>query len=242
MKIFFTLSLSLFLSFSLFAQEKETIEFPEEELAAETVLPVFDKVAVVKNRNINFGKRIELSGGVGMGLTEALYNNKNINLSASYNFDNSHSISINYYSILNDLSTMGKDLRDGKGLLLGQTFDASLLPHPESYLLANYQMNAYYGKISLAKKSVLNLTLYGILGGGIVNLSDKHVIGVDAGLGLKVFLTNNIALKADLTILVYNGPDPTTAPTNNSISLSSSDLDESLLYQNFFNFGLVYLL
>jgi hypothetical protein len=37
----------------------ETIEFPEEELATESVLPVFDKTVVVRNRTITRAGRVD---------------------------------------------------------------------------------------------------------------------------------------------------------------------------------------
>lgn len=239
----FLLFLVLMLSSSLvLSQENEVIEFPEEELASESVLPVFDKVFVVKNRNVVFSKRIELGLGGGIALTEALYDNKAGNINISYHFDETHSLNFFALAQANGLSSMGKNLAEGKGLLAGQTFDASLAPHPKSYMLLNYQMNAYYGKVSVTKQSVVNLSLYGLAGLGLVNFGDSNEVSLNLGLGQKIFFTPNFGLRLDLVLLAYNGPDPTSAVANNTSLLSSSDLDKSLFFQTFFTAGFIFLL
>ncbi len=223
----------------------QVIEFPDSELAQESVLPVFDKVEVVKSRNVPTEERFEMGGGAGLNLTEALYDNKNFNFNLSYNFTNLHAVNFIGIMPLEGLSAMGKDLAAGKGLSGGR-FDASLAPYPKSYMLLNYQITAYYGKISLSKNYVMNISLYGLAGLSSINLTDSSAVGAQVGMGQKFYLSKNLAIRMDLLGLTYSGPDPTSATTLNpnfvSSPVSSSSLKESLFFRTFFHFGLVYLL
>ncbi|MCB0356103.1 MAG: outer membrane beta-barrel domain-containing protein [Bdellovibrionales bacterium] len=224
----------------------EVIEFPEEELAQESVLPVFDRIEVVKSRNVPTKGRFEFGGGLGLNLTEALYDNKNFNLNLTYNFTNIHAVNFMYVSPFTGLSSMGQDLADGKGLSGGR-FDASLAPYPENFMMLNYQITAYYGKISLSKQFVMNIALYGLAGLTNVTFSDTSSIGAVAGLGQKFYFSKNFGIRFDLIGLTYSGPDPTSSkvtlnPVTVKEQVSSSDLDKTLYFRSFFNLGLVYLL
>ena len=223
----------------------EIIEFPEEELARESVLPVFDRIEVVKSRNVPTKERFEVGGGFGLNLTEALYDNKSFNVHVTYNFTNLHAFNFMYISPFTGLSDMGQDLADGKGLSGGR-FDASLAPYPEGYMMANYQITAYYGKISLSKKFVMNIALYGLAGLLNVTFSDTSSIGAIAGLGQKFYFNENFGLRFDLIVMTYSGPDPTTAPNTLNPNLitsqiSSAELKDTIYFRTYFNFGLVYL-
>lgn len=241
MWLFISIIISLLFSSSVKA---EVIEFPEEELAQESVLPVFDRIEVVKSRRVAVEERFEVGGGIGFNLTEALYDNKNFNVNLTYNFSNLHAVNFIFVSPFNGLSNMGQDLADGKGLSGGR-FDASLAPYPERYMLLNYQLTAYYGKISISKDYVMNIVLYGLAGLTQVAFSDSTSIGAVAGIGQKFYLTQNFGLRFDLLGTTYSGPDPTTAanlnPTLITSQVSSTSLKETIYFRTFFNFGLVYI-
>jgi outer membrane beta-barrel protein len=223
----------------------QLIEFPDNELAQESVLPVFDKVEVVKSRNVQNEKRFEFGAGFGLNLTEALYDNKNLNFNLTYNFTNLHAINIIGLMPIEGLSNTGSDLAAGKGLSGGR-FDASLAPYPQNYLSANYQITAYYGKISLSKDYVMNLSLYGLAGLSMIQFTDSSTVGAQFGMGQKFFFTKHLALRFDLLGYVYSGPDPTSAVSLNPNTVTepvpSSSLDETLNFRTFFNLGLTYIL
>jgi len=222
----------------------EVIEFPEEELATETVLPIFDKREVVKNRLVSTAKRIEVGLGFGLNLTEALYNNLNFGISATYHFDEVHGVNLTAIFVMDGLSDMGKDLRAGKGLSPGDTFDPSLAPHPENFLLGNYQFTAYYGKISLSKNYIMNLALYGLGGVGIVSFGDSTNFGANLGVGQKLYFSKDLAFRADLRLMAYRGPNPVDDKvplSTGSASVKSSDLDETTFYHTYLSVGLVFM-
>lgn len=222
--------------------ETEVIEVPEDELATETVLPVFDYREVVKNRRVNTKGRLEVGLAAGMNLTEALYNNMNISGSLGYHFTETHGANITYYSIMDGLSAMGGDLKEGRGNLQGDKFDPGLAPHPQSIWLASYQFTAYYGKISLTKQTVMNLSLYGLLGAGQVSFGDSSSVAINLGLGQKFYFTSRIALRFDLRVLSYSGPDPTSQALSNGQEVKSTDLENTTYVPIFLSLGFVFLI
>lgn len=228
----------------LFAAEQ--IEFPEEELATESVLPVFAKQVVVRDRKVKTAGRFEAGFGAGLNLVEPLYEQLTYNVFAAYHFDEIHGLNFSGFFLSTDLSTAGKDLQAGKGLVSPNTFDASRAPIVESMYFANYQFTAYYGKLSVTKQSTMNLSLYGLAGLGLINWTDSSTFGVDVGLGQKLYFTPNLALRIDLMLSLYQGPDPTSPKDpgglqSGGLKLESDQFDSTLYVHPFLTGGLVYL-
>lgn len=221
----------------------ETIEFDDEELASESVLPVFDKTIAVKNRKIKTAGRFEVGAGAGLNLIEALYNKMEINVNATFHFSEIHALNVFAHILQTDLSNMGTDLQAGKGLDAGQTFDASRAPAVSSILLANYQHNAYYGKISLSKQNVMNVAVYGILGAGLVQFEDSTNVAFNVGFGQKFYFTPSFALRFDMQLTMYQGPDATSKfPLSaGGEKLGSDDFDQTTFFRSFLTAGAVFL-
>jgi outer membrane beta-barrel protein len=187
-------------------------------------------------------------------MTEPLYDPSNYNLLGSYHFDEIHALSITALFMNKGLSEEGVALQNGEGLFQGTNFDAELAPSMESMYLFSYQVAAYYGKISLTKQTVANLTLYGLLGGEMVSFGDSSHFGFHVGLGQKFYMGSHAALRLDLRLLAYQGPDPTsdscrlntgTAATPECRTRgerSSSDLDTRVYYHTLLNVAAVFLL
>lgn len=242
MKWLLSLSICLFLSSVSYA---ETIEFDEEELSTESVLPVFEHKSVVKNRLVSLSNRFELGAGLGLNLIEALYQPMTVSLIGTYHLDELNGINI-FAQVLNtSLSDMGQNLKNGK--ILGQsgaTFDASRAPAPQSLVLANYQFSAYYGKISLTKQTVMNISLYGLIGAGIMNFEDGSNAAFNVGFGQKFYFNENVALRFDLQLTAYQGPDATSKLplTTGGPKLTESDFEKEIMFRSFLTANIVFLL
>lgn len=242
------LSLALYMSaiISLPAFAAETIEFPEEELARESVVPVFENSRSVLNRNILTEGRFEMGGGAGLSLNDAFYNPMNFAITASYHFDEMHAVNFNGTFWMDGLSTYGKQLERGEGLN-GANFDASYAPHPSSMYLANYQFTAFYGKISLSKQTVMNLTLHGLAGLGMIQMDGVSPITANFGFGQRFYFTKRLAFRMDLSLLVYQGPDATSVDLDEinappPPAPPASAFDDSLQFQTLLQAYLVFLL
>ena len=206
------LFLALFASFATFADD---IEFPEEELARETTLPVFDKRRIVLNRSVLTEKKIEVGAGFGLEMNEPFYTDYMFNVQGTYNLTDVHAIHLLGLFWMDGLSNYGEQLKKGKPVSTANpsgvdAFDASKAPHPVWGLFANYEFIAYYGKISVSKLGVMNLNTFGIAGLGYMNMDTVNTFGLNLGVGQNFFFTKNFGLRFDLRYLIFNGPNPST--------------------------------
>lgn len=221
----------------------DTIEFPEEELATETVLPVFEKVRSVLNRNVETAKRIEIGGGVGLALNEPFYNPLNFSGNVTYHLTNQHAFNANAHFFMGGTTDYADQLKRGEGLNAGQSFDPSEAPEPKFMVFGNYQFTAYYGKLSVSKQSVMNLTLFGLAGVGVVQTGGISNLGVNVGFGQNFYFTPQLAARFDLKLVMYNGPDATSRDLLTGGSKpAEGDFDTNWFFKTYLSLGLIYML
>lgn len=239
------------------AQAKK-IRLSEDELSQEAVMPVFDEKLVIKNRRVTHAKKIELGLFGGNVMSEAIYDPLTFGGSLAYHFDNTHGIFVAVGLYQDKLSSNGKRLKSGDVIPVGggggpgteKYFDASRAPHKEFMVAGHYQYTAYYGKVSLTKESVMNLSLYGLLGGGAYLMDGDVAPMINLGVGQRFYFTKNIAFRLDLLLSSFYGPDITsTAGTANSLDNSApaakvdaSAFDKKMLFDTQINFGITLLL
>lgn len=221
----------------------ETVEFPDEELATETVLPVFDKTRSVLNRNVQTVGRLEVGGGAGMALNEPFYNPMNFSANATYHLNELHAVNVNGTFFMSGLNSYGKQLQAGEGLAAGESFDASKAPAPKWMLLGNYQFTAYYGKLSLSKQAVMNLTLFGLAGIGVIQTGGITNYALDVGFGQNFYITPRLAARFDIKLLMYNGPDATSLDLEQELAAPDEGAFETnWFFKTYLSLGLVFLL
>lgn len=224
----------------------DDIEFPEEELARETTLPVFDKRRAVLNRNVITTERFEFGLGGGIEMNEPFYNDYMFGLQGTYNFTDVHALNVQGLMWMDGLSNYGDQLKAGTKITGagGGTvyFDAEKAPHPKWAIFGNYQFLAYYGKISLSKQSVMNLNLFALAGLGYINMDSVGVPAINLGLGQNFFFTNNFGVRADLRWLIYQGPDATSQDLSPNRNPSASSFDSRIFYIGQMGLSLVFLL
>ena len=232
--------------FFAFSAHSVKVHFPDEELAAESVLPLVDTSEVILNRNISLKHRTELSLGLGIGLDEPFYFKFYPMGFVTFSLTEIHAVGLagGYFPPL--LSSAGKDLREGKGLE-GKTFDPSKAPYPQYGIFLNYLYTPYYGKISLAKRGVLNLSIYGFAGAGLVvsNQNDQFP-AFDLGFGKKLYFNKWLGVKASIDFFSYYGPATARLELGEgagSVSYSSLKPDQKRFNINtIFHFGVFGLL
>ena len=111
-------------------------------------------------------------------------------------------------------------------------------------ILLDYQFTAWYGKISVTKNSIWNLSIYGLLGAGFVSFTDSSTVALNLGFGQKMYLTRNLALKTDLRFHFYQGPNPASAKEKlrrGSAEVSSDDLDKILYIPTILQTSLMFI-
>lgn len=211
MRKFLFLSAALLICAHAYAED---IEVPEEELARETTLPVFNKRRIVLNKNVITAQKFEVGAGAGVEMNEPFYNTTMFGAQGTYNFNDVSAVNVQGLFWTGGLSSYGNQLKTANGTAgqpkFRESFDASKAPHPTYALIANYEYIAYYGKISLTKQAVMNLNTFALAGLGYLNLNPLNTVALNLGIGQNFFLTNSIGLRWDLRMLIFQGPDPTS--------------------------------
>lgn len=228
-----SLLLCLALLFSSYpAIAEDPFEVPEEELGRETTLPVFDQRRAVLNRSVLTDKRFEIGVGAGLEMNEPYYNDMMFGLQGTYNFNETAAVNVQGLFWMDGLSSYGEQLKTGNAGPVNPrpAFDASKAPHPVWALIANYQFIAYYGKISLSKGAVMNLNLFGVAGLGYMNIDPLNTVTFNVGVGQNFFFTKSFGLRADLRMLIFQGPDATSQSLQAGDNPSASAFDDRIYF------------
>ncbi|MGZ3744987.1 MAG: outer membrane beta-barrel domain-containing protein [Pseudobdellovibrionaceae bacterium] len=252
--------LSLFLSFFIaisflksVALATEVVELPTEELATESVYPVFDKPVSVKNRNVITSGHFEIGGYYGNALTEPIFNVSKFGLAGYYHLNEDHAIGGFFETNASGLSKYGEQLRDVPGTTAGTHIhlDFTRAPAPQSTFMVDYNFKAFYGKMSLSKSLVFNLSTFGSASAGFVKYQNKSYLGVAVGLGQKYYLTKSFSLRWDLRMFANNAPIPFYNSTGNPYTMDPTDavktappydqFSERLTYTTNLNVGVTYM-
>lgn len=229
-----------------------TIEFPEEELAKESVLPVFDGgTTAVKSRRVVQDEKFEVGAMVGFIFNEPFFDPMTYGIHAGYHFNNFHSLHINAFlrneSLSSDAEQVDKDLGSQPG---AQIINFSVVPVPKYLATVDYQLTPYYGKISLSKETTMNLALYVFGGAGMIDVGGEMTWIANVGVGQNLFITKNFGLRMDLKFLMYEGPnvtsrpditDPTTGPRPTA-TVDPSVFDQQFNFSPSVMIGAVFLL
>lgn len=184
-----------------------TIEFPEEELARESVLPVFDNAVAVKSRLVPTASRLELGLALGSAMNEPFFNTSRFGGHLAYHFTETHAVVLMGQMYQTGLGKNGKalagtDLNNGAGELF---IRMEYAPQPKYHFLVNYQMTPYYGKISVFKDFVMNLSLYGLMGVGVVDVGGETTPALNLGIGQKFYFNRRWGVRADLGLMAFEG-------------------------------------
>lgn len=202
------------------------IELPDEELARESVLPVFEKTTAVLNRNVETKKRLQVGIGGGMEVNEPFYSDLTYGAMGVYHFNEIHGLNVQFQMWNEGLSSYGKQL------LEEENHDASLSSQPKWAVIGNYEFVAYYGKISLTKKAVMNLNLFANAGIMFMNLDDRSTVGLNLGIGQTFFFTKHLGLRVDLKCVIYNGPNAATVDFRSNPAPTKNDFKEDVHFNN----------
>lgn len=187
--------------FSIDSQAAE-VNVPKDELAQESVYPIFDNPVSVKNRNVQDTGTFDIGIFGGMAITEPIASTTKIGFDVNYHYSEIHSFGLIYAKNSTGLSKDAQGLKDDFGLDFGRA------PYPEYSLFADYNYKLYYGKLSITKTGVVNTSIYYSGSAGIIKYVHKSYPTVSAGVGERFYFTNNLALKVDLRLFMGNAPSP----------------------------------
>ena len=177
------LILTLILNQIAFAQ----VEVPKDELATETVYPIFDQAKSVRNRNVQTTGRIDVGLFAGLALTEPIANTTKFGVAANYHFSEYHSLGLFFVSNSSGLSKDAEGIKESFGL------DFSRAPQPKTMVMFDYNYKPYYGKMSFTKTGVINTTIYGSGSLGAIQYQHKTYPALGIGLGERFYFGKNFS-------------------------------------------------
>ncbi|MEQ1723725.1 MAG: outer membrane beta-barrel domain-containing protein [Pseudobdellovibrio sp.] len=213
------------------------INVPKDELAQESVYPIFDNMISVKSRNVKDSETFDIGIFGGLAITEPISNTSKFGVSLNYHFNQAHSLGLIYAKNSNGLS------KDAEGLKSDFGLDFTRAPFPEYSLLADYNYKLFYGKLSVTKNGVINTSIYFSGSGGIIKYIHKSYPAIAIGMGERFYFTNNFALKIDLRFFINNAPIPfktgALLPANPIPSYDS--FEDRITYTTNLEVGLNYL-
>ncbi len=230
-------ALALFGGKAIAASADEVVELPTEELARESVYPVFDKPISVKTRNIITEGKLEGRFFYGVAMSEPIFNVSRLALGGAYHFSENHSLGLIFAKNSSGLSTYSNQL-DSK-----YNLDFSRAPYPEYSILADYNFNAYYGKLSVTKKGVYNTTTLLSTALGVIKYIHKTYPAAAIGVGEKVYFTKKFSIRLDLRLYINQAPIPFLANhmTRKDPKPNYNDFDERITYTNNLELGTDYI-
>ena len=197
------LFLSIAVAASLALALDEVIKFDEDELSRETVLPKFDRPDVVKSRNVITANKIEVAPFFGIVTTEPIYNQSKFGFNLAYHWSEDADVSLNFSKYSGGLNSQYTDSLKGQ-----YNLDFNRAPKQNYAGFINYEYKAYYGKISLTKQGVMNLSTYFLAGPGMIAYEHKSYMGLDFGVGQKFYFSKTFALRFDVKFQYAQGPSP----------------------------------
>ena len=212
------------------------IRFPDRELSRESVLPYFKEPKMILDRRVTLKYRVELGALYSYGFDRLpFYYPHYAKGLLSFYFSESQGISLTgtYFPPVfrreNEEIPLGADLTQNSAsqASTGQAsegpapaalqasagapknFRVQNAPYPLLMGFLNYQYAPYYGKISLAKRVVMNLSIYGFAGPGMILFNDNlKAPALNIGIGQKLYLTKWLAVRGDIVFYGYYGPHP----------------------------------
>lgn len=180
----------------------QDVEVPEDELAQESVYPIFDDAPSVKNRNVVTSGNIDVGLFAGLALTEPIANSTKMGLTLNYHFNEVHMLGIYFTANSSGLS------RDAQGLKDDFKLDFNRAPKPKNSLFLDYNYKPFYGKLSITKNGVINTIIYGSASLGMVQYEHKSYPGLGLGIGERFYFTNHFSMKVDLRVFGHSAPIP----------------------------------
>lgn len=220
------------------AKPKNIVGFSEDELARESVLPKFDNPVSVLHRNVKTIHKVSLGAFLGMNLAEPFFSQSSFGLTATYHMNEIHGVNFLFNTWFEQLSSYAEQLQEQPDTAL----NLHLAPAPKTLLLASYQYAAYYGKMSLSKDIVSNLSLFGTAGVGGMTIGETMFPVLSVGMGQKFYLSNSFAFRFDLRLLTYQGPDYAGKSLRSETSpVPASEFGTKIRYSTVLSAGVTYL-
>lgn len=153
------------------------IQFPEDELPSESVIPILDSPKAVINRTVTYTGRWEPKLSYGFLLDEPFYQNSFLSLAVGYSWTEFSGVSLRYLKWGSGLSDYAKQM---EGTATALKFGRA--PGPDMGYSLSYDYRFFYGKVSFSKRSIIPTVLGSTFEGGMIKYGSKNLPFFGAGL------------------------------------------------------------
>ncbi len=222
----------------------ETIKFSEDELAPESVLPIFPRSVYVKNRNIVKTNSLEIQPVAGISMNNPFFDAFTLGGSLGFYFSEEHGINLMVSKMFDKKSKYAVALeqyQEGGTVKPQQKFD--VFQRHDMVALFNYEYSPFYGKLSLAKWINLNTDIVATLGAGYVFLKDAEFPAISIGLGQRFYLGKSFGFRFNIYSFFYKGVDYLARKyIEQTGKLDSNTIDKELKLDIISTMGLIVLL
>ena len=224
-----------FVFFCIHFVEAREIRFPDEELAPESVLPVFEnRKNVTMNRRVQLKNKLGLRGSFLGRMDEPFFHPLTFVGGFEFFFNETHGLRFSSVYFWPGLSRIGLRVAEvpvatesESDNSINTTFTPGKIHHPQYGFFLSYALSPIYGKISLATNLVTNLNLSMYVGLGALSLNldttnfqsdEKWTYAGWVEFNQKIFIGRRFYFHGSLNFLIYHAPNPVwcSLPTPNS--------------------------
>ncbi len=218
-------------------QPPTVMQFSEDELPREAVMPRLDTPKAVLSRKLSYEKRFQADLGAGWLLDEAFYNNQYVVAQGTFSWNEASGVGVRYLMFGSGLSDYGKQF---EGTATNPPdFDRSY--GPKNGWLAFYERRMMYGKLSVSKWKVIPAFLTWNVEAGMLKYGARQLPMVGASLSNRYFLNSNLALGLGIHAYVRQMVDPLSANLRGNPVPAEDDFKTNTKFSMALDFGVSYL-
>ncbi len=215
----------------------EEIQFSEEELPREAVMPRLDSPKAVINRKLSYAKRTSVDASVGWFMDEPFYNNQYFAVQGNYNWSEASGVGLKYLMFGTGLSGYSSQFASS----VTPSADFSRSRGPRSGFLVNYERRMMYGKLSLSKRWVIPGYLTWGLEGGMMAYGSRQLPLAGASIANRFFLGKSLGISLTLHGYMRQFVDPLSQTLRNSPVPSETDFTTNTKFSTAMDLGINYL-
>lgn len=219
------------------AYEPPVMQFAEEELPREAVMPRLDTPKAVLSRKLSYERRWQADLYAGWLLDEAFYNNQYVNVQGSYSWDEANGVGLKYLTFGSGLSDYGKQFESFQT----DPPDFDRAPGPKNGWMAFYERRMMYGKLSVSKWKVIPAFLTWNVEAGMLKYGSRQLPILGASVSNRFFLTPKFALGLGIHAYVRQMVDPLSKRIRPPDAPTEDEFKTKTKFSMALDFGLSYL-
>jgi hypothetical protein len=219
------------------AKAQQEMQFSEEELPREAVMPRLDTPKAVLNRKLSYTNRFTVDAAAGWLLDEPFYNNQYFAVQGTYNWTEASGAGLKILNFGSGLSDYSKQF--AASVSPGPDFNRA--KGPKSGFMGFYERRMMYGKLSISKNTVIPAFLTWELEGGMMSYGSRNLPLAGAGISNRFFVTPHLGVTLALHGYVRQTVDPLSAELRNNPAPAESDFKTTTKLSTALDLSLSYL-